>query len=253
MATIYMIFPQEHHEFRQTALQQFHWAIERFSAMQERNPLAKSALGVLKVIHAKFINAINRALEMEASTGGSTASGGLRSLETPSSKQGHAISTVTGTSPSTSSSGSRGVLDDGTGQGGSLTTMSGGEEGVAQSSMAFTPGGMKAGGSVDNTNGWSMAPAMDLSSLQPMFPTYDLLFNDLNVVDDGTMAGFGDFPPPNLQQAEAQAQTQVQQMQGTTGHAQNDQYGNMPWQFGGDFGNDTVWKLLNEWEPGTVS
>lgn len=71
-------------------------------------------------------------------------------------------------------------------------------------------------------------PSMDeLASLAPMYPTYDLIFNDLNVVDDGLLP-LGDVPA--LTDNDAQA---------------------MPWHFGGGFGEDTVWQLLNQYEPGT--
>ena len=82
---------------------------------------------------------------------------------------------------------------------------------------------------------WSMEW---LASLAPMYPTYDLLINDPGVVDDGMMMpplggnGEVDVPPATM-----------------TGCDGDD--GLLPWQFGGGFGEDTVWQFLNQYEPGT--
>ncbi|MGH7960434.1 MAG: hypothetical protein ACRERD_01235, partial [Candidatus Binatia bacterium] len=46
-------------------MQHLHWAIERFATMQDQNPLANAAQGVLKAILDKF----TKALAASASTG----------------------------------------------------------------------------------------------------------------------------------------------------------------------------------------
>lgn len=194
LATIYIIFPQEHPEMKQSALNQFHWTIERFSAMQERNPLARSAQGVLKAILVKFTRAINSTAEPSASAPSSV---------TPASTRGTADSTT-----STISS-ARGFGDQGST---ALLTSNEEREGTRGDLPTFAVPPMTMG-----RGDWSM-PSMDtLASLAPLYPTYDLIFNDLNVVDDG-MPPLGDA---------------------------------MPWQFGGHLGEDTVWQLLNQYEPGT--
>lgn len=178
LSSIYTIFPTEYPEYKQRALQQFHWTIERFSAMQERNPLARSAQGVLKAIFAKFTKAIS--LTPEAPIAGPTP---------PSTH---------GTTPTSSSNNTRPF-----------------DQGLVINDPEATA-----------FSDWTM-PA--LASLQPMYPTYDLLFNDLSVIDDGT----GTMPlaaDPSLP---------------TTGGD------SMPWHFGGGFGEDTVWQFLNQYQPGT--
>lgn len=54
IASIYIIFPQEQEESRHCSVKHVQWAIERFAAMESRNPLAKSAQGVLQAILAKM-------------------------------------------------------------------------------------------------------------------------------------------------------------------------------------------------------
>ncbi|KAH6620697.1 hypothetical protein B0J18DRAFT_204613 [Chaetomium sp. MPI-SDFR-AT-0129] len=58
MASIYILFPKEHPDLTQRAIQHFHWAVERFEAMSERNSLAKSALGVLHAICVRMTKAL---------------------------------------------------------------------------------------------------------------------------------------------------------------------------------------------------
>lgn len=188
LSSIYMVFPTEYPEYKQRALQQFHWTIERFSAMQDRNPLARSAQGVLRAIFAKFTKAIS--LTPEAPVGGPTP---------PSTH---------GTTPTSSSNppGSR-PFDQGL---------------IMNEAEPAT---------FSSATDWTM-PSLDvLSSLQPMYPTYDLLFNDLNVIEDGT--GTSTVPlaaDPSLPTAGGDS---------------------MPWHFGGGFGEDTVWQFLNQYQPGT--
>ncbi|KAF5024231.1 hypothetical protein F66182_3688 [Fusarium sp. NRRL 66182] len=61
LASIYILFPREHTEFTDKTSEHFYWTIERFSAIQERNPLARSAQGVLRAIVARFKRAMNKA------------------------------------------------------------------------------------------------------------------------------------------------------------------------------------------------
>lgn len=54
MASIYILFPREHPELVQSALQHFQWAVERFQAMSGRNSLTKAALGVLHAVYLRL-------------------------------------------------------------------------------------------------------------------------------------------------------------------------------------------------------
>nr|RBR02174.1 hypothetical protein FVER53263_04827 [Fusarium verticillioides] len=93
LASVYILFPREHTEYTDKTIEHFQWTIERFSAIQERNPLAKSAQGVLRAIVARFKRAMNK-----------TQAGSLPSLVT-SSSEGSIKANVDPTTPSSSSLG----------------------------------------------------------------------------------------------------------------------------------------------------
>lgn len=58
IATMYIMFPYENAEYRELALQHCHWTVERFATMKDMNPLAKSAIGVLRAVVARLVKAI---------------------------------------------------------------------------------------------------------------------------------------------------------------------------------------------------
>lgn len=193
LSTIFLVFPQEHEELKQSALQQFQWTLERFSAMQERNPLARSAQGVLKAILAKLTKALNMALP--------------NTHHQQQQQQQQA-----GVLPATPAS----VL----GSTASTTSQSVGK----QTPLSFTHTAPSIEDKKDVAPGeWaaSWTTPDNLASMAPMYPTYDLLFNDLSVTtgpfDSMTIM---DNPHPH------------------------------PWHFGGGFGEDTVWTLLNQYPYG---
>ncbi|KAF7541228.1 hypothetical protein G7Z17_g11993 [Cylindrodendrum hubeiense] len=189
IASVYILFPHEHPEFTGSVLQHFQWTIERFSAMQERNPLAKAAQGVLRAIVTRFKKAISNPA-------------GNRSSHTPSTdikrSTDRSMSATTGSTPETLSSEPRRAF------------------GYSQA----PPSDMAAG--------VSMPSADNLAMLAPMFPMGDLIYNDLNVVQDGIAL------PPTMQG----------EVEGTGGTGTGDDFG---WLFGGDL-DDTVWQMLNQFQ-----
>ena len=219
VASVYILFPHEHLESRDVALQQFHWAIERFSAMRERNQLAKSALGVIKAITAKMARVMANTPAL--ATGVQTGSQSISSA-TPASTRGTTESTP---------------------MSGGLKDMNGGETG----SVGFGGGSMPGLGTelsfpstTVTTDGMGMNSLDDLSNLAPVYPVGDLIFNDLNAIpDDGNGMHMSlDMPSPfdfnQGQQVSLDA---------------SDERMDMPWQFGGGFGEDTVWEFLNHYQP----
>ena len=71
---------------------------------------------------------------------------------------------------------------------------------------------------------WSVTSPDNLASLAPMYPTVDLVFNDLMVKQPGEDG-------PLMQGDDALASVQ----------------------FGGDFGNDnSFWQFLNQYQPGVM-
>ncbi|KAH7246139.1 hypothetical protein BKA59DRAFT_477294 [Fusarium tricinctum] len=172
LASVYILFPREHTEFTDKTIEHFQWTIERFSAIQERNPLAKSAQGVLRAIVARFKRAMEKAQNgsLPSLTDGSTVD---------SSK------TASGSTPGSSSLDSNGLP------------------------------------ALDST--WMFPSADALNMMAPFFPTGDLVYNDLTAGPDMAMA-----PLPFTDN-------------------QNEVGGDdLIWQFGGGWGDDTVWQMLNQ-------
>jgi hypothetical protein len=195
ITSIYIVFPYEHPELKGVALQHFHATVERFSAMQQRNPLARSAQGVLKAILVKFTKAIGNTAP--PSTIGAEGSA------TPASLRGTAVSTPASFlsrthSDRTSSSASVAILGD-------------------AASVASNP-----------YPDWP-SPGECITGLATMYPTSDLIYNDLTAVQDGA------FMPNPVTDETAALDSSV-----------------LEWQFGGDFGEDTVWQFLNQYQPGVV-
>ncbi|KAI1044784.1 hypothetical protein LB505_008756 [Fusarium chuoi] len=176
LASVYILFPREHTEFTDKTIEHFQWTIERFSAIQERNPLAKSAQGVLRAIVARFKRAMNKA-----------QAGSLPSLA-PSSSAG-SIKANTDSTPGSSSLGS----------------------------------GEFSG--LDST--WIVPSVDNMNAMAPFFPTGDLVYNDLTAGPGMTM-----LPLP------------LQGGQGDIGNYST-------WQFGGGWGDDTVWQMLNQFPAAT--
>ncbi|KAM0187813.1 hypothetical protein ACHAPA_010372 [Fusarium lateritium] len=172
LASVYILFPREHEEFTDKTIEHFQWTIERFSAIQERNPLAKSAQGVLRAIVARFKRAMAKAQNgsLPSLTDGSTV--GSRNI-------------ASGSTPASSSLDSNDLP------------------------------------ALDST--WMFPSADTLSMMAPFFPTGDLVYNDLTAGPDMSMA-------PLL-----------------VGNSQDEVGGDdLIWQFGGGWGDDTVWQMLNQ-------
>ncbi|KAK4155044.1 OMPdecase-domain-containing protein [Chaetomidium leptoderma] len=223
MASIYILFPKEHPDLVHNALQHFHWAVERFEAMSGRNPLAKAALGVLRAICLRLKKSLglsSQALQQML------ASGTTPSSTSPASGRstGPSPSTTAATTsfnPSPSTTGSSGIT------GGTLssTTATGGG------------GGDDSGGSGGPFD-WNPPSDFDWASLQTIYATSDLVYHDLvgtglPRVDCG---GGGGGSGSGLGGGRSQGQGQ--------GHGQGHGHS-----FGGDFGDDSVWSLLNQYVP----
>jgi hypothetical protein len=155
IASIYILFPEQHPEHRLLAVTHIHWAIERFATMQHRNPLARSAQGVLRAISGRFTKALGSSGPDEAEKRcfkrgpSETTSADLDGKQLPE------------------------LMDNGAGS-----------ESTEDSAGLQVPG-----------ETWLSAFAPDgLSSIMPTFATSDLIFNDLAAVqDNGDVADAGGF------------------------------------------------------------
>lgn len=222
VATLFILFPREQTELRQIALQQFQWTIERFMAMQDRNPYARSGLGILKAILAKLTRSINNSPSPPGTTSDSTTA---RSHEEPSS--------YTPSGPGSHS------------HGGDVSSRGDGVTPDRNDAVTY--------GSTTGTD-WTVPTSDTLASLAPLFPTSDLFFNDLNVIYDetnqnGGATNGGGFPENILSQDD---EATVAGMMGMNSDAL-DLGAAFPAQFGGGFGEDTVWQFLNQYQPPRTS
>ncbi len=208
MASIYILFPKEHPELLQNAMQHFQWSVERFETMSERNSLAKAALSVLQAIYIR--------LKKSLGMGFVCARSPLATTETPDAVSPSNIDpSLTGGSIDGSAGSSAGL----SGYTPGATSISASSSGEAHGSLATpTPGTEVLGPGID----LSFPPDFDWSSIQPIYPTSDLAYNDLmgsiGLGNDGSIAA--------LASAEVAGQ--------------------LPWQFEGDFTNNSVWNVLNQ-------
>ncbi|OLN92139.1 Multidrug resistance regulator 1 [Colletotrichum chlorophyti] len=206
MASIYILFPKENLEMAGSAMQHFHWTTERFEAMQERNPLAKAAKGVLQAIFAKFKKAVGNPAP-------------------PSSLSSLASQTPASTTESASSVSGRGSV--------STMTAATADTPASKGSTVATPTSLPAAPDASSYpmpsshSEWTMPNSWDFTAIAPLFPMGDLIYNDLNgIPDDGSLPAWGATTPP----PPAAGQTT----------------------FEGVFGNDSVWNLLNQYDPTSV-
>ncbi|UKZ59143.1 uncharacterized protein TrAtP1_000461 [Trichoderma atroviride] len=210
IASIYILFPYENAEFREIAVQHCHWTVERFATMKDMNPLAKSALGVLRAVVARLVKAVGNCAPSS-------------SVSPPVDLLRHNSNTTTPTSTSktfgstpTSSVGMASI--EGSFKGHSESVSSGAAiPSTAEDSTASIPTMMPSGWDVSqDANGFT--------SMAPYFPMADLIYKDLTVdqIDNA---------PP---------QTDSDSL------LLGDSF---MWQFEGGFGEDTVWQLLNQHQP----
>ncbi|KAH7021119.1 LOW QUALITY PROTEIN: humps family-domain-containing protein [Microdochium trichocladiopsis] len=260
-----------HTEMFDEALQHFEWASDRFEKMAGRNQLARSATSVLNTLHMRLKHEPTPAPNSEVSS--SSASSGLTSSASSNTSltPGSSISNIGGKGP-LRESGADGQ------NGGSVAN--GGSHDIGTGFDIF--------GSTD----WSLPADFDLGSIIPMYPIGDLAMNDLTGFfgDTGshtTSMGWAATGPAG---ADLLAFDQPQQIPtngthstienggssapnvvsniisgnyetGISGHPAQGRYqsqsgnGDAPWQFGGDFGNDTVWNLFNQipWPANSAS
>ena len=296
MATIYVLFPKEHPEMVQDAIQHFQWAVERFEAMSGRNSLAKAALGVLQAIYIR----LKKSLGMTYCVNGSNCKAGSGrdsgSGSGPNKAGANAMMTPPGSNATNTPASSRS-------QPGSPTTTPTAQRHHQQTMMpqaqrqrqqqqqqqqqsfdggSSIPSGLNPAMASGNTSDmfplgsasgpggggvldWPVPDNFDWSSIQPIYAMGDIAYNELITTQQqggggggaGVGSGAGEWgvgdgkgwapdggdglgcnPGAEMGPGGAEQQQQQQQQQQPT-----------PWQFNGDFGNDSVWNLLNQYVP----
>lgn len=230
-AAIYILHPSENREDLDDTLQHFDWAMERFQVISTRNIMAGGALNVLKAINVRLKKALAKPLPQPYSSHSSNASSiPSPALPTPDSsnfKQEYSSSShpsISSTSTTSSTNHSNGTTNTQY----TLPTISNLTE-ATPAPVALPP-----------TSAWDsfsgampMAPNFDFSSMPPLQPMHDLLYNDLGTVDGSSAID------PNLP------------VSGALSSAWNTPTtnGSEQWQFEGDFGNDSFWGFMNTYVP----
>ncbi|KXJ89629.1 hypothetical protein Micbo1qcDRAFT_136574 [Microdochium bolleyi] len=208
VASIFILFPREHPELFQQALQHFAWASERFEKMAVRNQLARSARSVLNALHARLkrigqaedrIRGAEPASSSHHHTPASApGSSGLRVSSVPSgsyssasrsaglsgSTSGSPVIPTPGSSVSTAGSVPLQIAD-------SSSSSSGTEPQYDNSTSTSSKNNARGPGEADFFTGigtgtettaitdWTLPADFDLGSIMPMYPIGDLAMNDL--------------------------------------------------------------------------
>ncbi|KAI0181793.1 Orotidine 5'-phosphate decarboxylase [Hypoxylon sp. FL1284] len=232
IASIYILFPKEHGELLAKVRQHFDWAIERFEMMSTRNRLAQAALGVLRAIYIRFKKAVCGGFMVKepSEVGGSytsnsdTSSKSFSDMQTPSALSENSSHNASSVSNMNTASAVPPKPERGESVG---------------SSTGLTPASGADNNPFANAD-WSLPTDFDFSSIMPIYPMGDIAYNELTAIPsgDGTSTTWPEtFPgaattgsslPPSI----------------PTGPIGEEHPST--WQFGGEFGNDTLWTILNQ-------
>ncbi|KAI1171337.1 Orotidine 5'-phosphate decarboxylase [Nemania sp. FL0916] len=250
VASIYILFPKEHSEFLDEARQHFQWAVDRFDKMAGRNHLARSALGVLQAIWIRFKKAVGHGFLPCNCSDLATAETEAASRWLASQSEAHASAS--------SSSLSRASIDASTNSAPSASTQ------PTPKTELNTP--LSSGGTgpsppnIPSENGaftspeWTLPTDFDFSSIMPMYPMGDIAYNDLTGVLGASVGGAsapfaGNWAGADSGSSENDPATTAAATNGIGGMSglhpiamSREPY---PWQFGGEFGTDTIWNVLN--------
>lgn len=283
MASIFILFPKDNSEYAGVALQHFQWAIERFEAMSEINRLAAAAMRVLLAIQHRLKAALNvrnpsatpilgipRHEPITFETSGSSHISEL--LGGTNNNINHNIYKNKAASVSTTGESPIQTNNNGPGSGSASTrgtsifttpgeSSDGGPTAVGPfTSVGATPidPGLTGDDAMTATTGdWTLPEGFDWSSIQPVYAMADVVYNDLMGFSSGGEnnkypgggggggpVGAGSTSMPHW--AGGTPLLNDVSNDGTTAAATGGGGDSQGWMFGGDFGNDSVWSLLNQ-------
>lgn len=220
-AAIYILHPFENRDLLDSTLQHYEWAMERFQTMIGRNAIANTAAGVLKAINIR----LKKALGTKPQPSSPSDIGSNPSSTVASS---HAVRSSTSTSTSQSYNSPASSTDPSTIS--SANSVNGSHYNLPTIQNLTSPNPNNSGAVWEFTGANNMVSHnFDLSSIAPLQPMHDLIFNDLSTNLGGANANYDlqyqGFPDANL-------------------YAQPE-----PWQFEGDLGQDSFWAVMNNFNP----
>lgn len=218
VAAIYILHPSENKDDLDDALQHFEWAMERLQTIGSRNVMANGALGVLKAIYVRLKKALSRSKIAE-----------VQVASVPASSQSPALTTPDSSTPTYPPSGHPSISSASTN---SSTTLNNTTSQYTLPTISNLTKTTPPASEWEAFSGAVPMPSYDFSSMAPLQPMHDLLFNDLGTVDGGLNIGLNGSDLQNGSTAWAP---------GAGDSAQ--------WQFEGDFGNDSFWGFMNNYQP----
>ncbi|GAW25783.1 putative fungal specific transcription factor domain-containing protein [Rosellinia necatrix] len=245
VASIYILFPREHLELLDEARQHFQWAVDRFEKMAERNHLARSALGVLQAIWIRFKKAVGHGFMACHCSEMARAETEAASRWLVAQSEAHA-----------SSASSHRASNDAS----ATSVPSSSTQPTPRTELTSPPGPGTTGPSPASAPSndalispeWTLPTDFDFGAIMPMYPMGDIAYNDLTGVLGASIDGTSAAPTGGWAGAEssspendptvAAAATSL----GMPGLHTMPIPQEFPWQFGGEFGTDTIWNVLNQ-------
>lgn len=217
VAAIYILHPLENPDSLEETLQHIDWGLERFATMSDRNSMARAASGVLKAIYVRLQRALNRAKPLPPVCNHKTPAAPIPEYPSPTSQPSYpahnSISSASTTSTHTNNSNGN---TNSTDTQYTLPTLSNMTDSLPPAAPAWD---QFVG------NHMSIPPNFDFSTMAPLQPMHDLVYNDLG----GTFGGSLEYSNGNGMQ--------IPQMDGNQS------------QFAGDFGDDSFWGFMNSYLP----
>ncbi|KAI1753010.1 hypothetical protein F4782DRAFT_498052 [Xylaria castorea] len=245
VASIYILFPREHLELLDQARQHFQWAVDRFEKMAERNHLARSALGVLQAIWIRFKKAVGHGFLTCHCSETARAETEAASRWLTSQSEAHASSSASSTTHRASNDASV------TASAPSCSTQTPGTElntPLGSGGTGPSPPSVPPDNSALISPEWTLPTDFDFGAIMPMYPMGDIAYNDLTGVLGASIGGGSTTPTPaNWAGGESNPSEAVAGGLGMPGlHTMAAPQEQFPWQFGGEFGTDTIWNVLNQ-------
>ena len=240
VAAVYIMHPTENRDQLNTALQHFEWGMQRFQVLGGRNSMATAALGVLKAIHARLKKALSsgRAPYCLPATA-QLPSRPPSNQPTPSSSSdisppapfssgsGSSQRTISISQPSTPNEyGGPSIPSP------AITSAPQYTQPTISNLTSPTPppdpawerfSGINSN-SASAPNASANMPIFDFSSMAPLQPVHDLIFNDLTTIGDPQ------FIDPQLRGLDS---------------TDPGEDGSSAWQFEGAFADDSFWGFMN--------
>ncbi|KAK5636337.1 hypothetical protein RRF57_012049 [Xylaria bambusicola] len=224
--------------------------VDRFEKMAERNHLARSALGVLQAIWIRFKKAVGHGFLNCNCIQTARAETEAASRWLISQSEAHASST--------SSSSHRASHDTSATSAPSLSTQSTPKtELMTPLGTGPTPPSIPSDNSALLSPEWTLPTDFDFGRLMPMYPMGDIAYNDLTGVLGGPVGGTTAGTMPTEYWTTGADSSSVDSNNnpdpsttmtgmGVPGLHTMPAQEQFPWQFGGEFGTDTIWNVLNQ-------